>query len=139
MSTMLSRMAGVYRVLRRTFGVKVVPLGIAVLFCAVRTVVAIGMALENNKDIEVTRKNVKIAEFDLQAARGVYEPRFSGQSYYERATVPPDGCGTAVMFLWSSFMLKLFATGTPMVSFTALPVAGLIPCVKSPPGNTFWL
>jgi HAE1 family hydrophobic/amphiphilic exporter-1 len=49
---------------------------------------AIGMALENNKDIEVTRKNVKIAEFDLQAARGVYEPRFSGQSYYERATVP---------------------------------------------------
>lgn len=49
---------------------------------------AIGMALENNKDIEVTRKNVQIAEFDLQAARGVYEPRFSGQSYYERATVP---------------------------------------------------
>ena len=45
---------------------------------------AIGMALENNKDIEVTRKNVKIAEFDLQAARGVYEPRFSGQTYYER-------------------------------------------------------
>jgi HAE1 family hydrophobic/amphiphilic exporter-1 len=49
---------------------------------------AIGMALENNKDIEVTRKNVKIAEFDLQAARGVYEPRFSGQSYYERSTIP---------------------------------------------------
>jgi outer membrane protein TolC len=33
------------------------------------------MALENNKDIEVTRQNVRIAEFDLQAARGVYEPR----------------------------------------------------------------
>ncbi|MGH9819622.1 MAG: hypothetical protein ACRD43_05585, partial [Pyrinomonadaceae bacterium] len=33
---------------------------------------AIAMALENNKDIEVTRQNVKIAEFDLQAARGVY-------------------------------------------------------------------
>ena len=49
---------------------------------------AIGMALENNKDIEVTRKNVKIAEFDLQAARGVYEPRFSGQSFYERSTIP---------------------------------------------------
>jgi HAE1 family hydrophobic/amphiphilic exporter-1 len=49
---------------------------------------AIGLALENNKDIEVTRKNVKIAEFDLLAARGVYEPRFRGQTYYERATVP---------------------------------------------------
>ncbi|HET6283852.1 MAG TPA: sulfotransferase [Polyangia bacterium] len=47
MTTMLSRMAAVYRVLRRTFGVKVVPLFIAVLFCGVRTVVAIGMALDN--------------------------------------------------------------------------------------------
>ncbi|HEX8734035.1 MAG TPA: TolC family protein [Pyrinomonadaceae bacterium] len=49
---------------------------------------AIMMALENNKDIEVTRENVRIAEFDLQSARGVYEPRFTGQTYYERATVP---------------------------------------------------
>src|SRR4029434_6056873 len=46
------------------------------------------LALENNKDIEVTRKNVKIAEFDLLAARGVYEPRFRGQSYFEKTTVP---------------------------------------------------
>ena len=49
---------------------------------------AITMALENNRDIEVTRKNVRIAEFDLQAARGVHEPRLIGQSYYERATTP---------------------------------------------------
>jgi HAE1 family hydrophobic/amphiphilic exporter-1 len=49
---------------------------------------AITMALENNKDIEVTRENVRIAEFDLQSARGVYEPRFTGQTYYERSTVP---------------------------------------------------
>lgn len=49
---------------------------------------AITKALENNKDIEVTRKNVKIAEFDLKAARGYYEPRFSGQTYYERAKTP---------------------------------------------------
>lgn len=49
---------------------------------------AITLALENNKDIEVTRQNVRIAEFDLQSARGFYEPRFSGQSYYERATTP---------------------------------------------------
>ena len=49
---------------------------------------AIAKALENNKDIEVSRQNVKIAEFDFQAASGVYEPKFFGQSYYERATVP---------------------------------------------------
>lgn len=49
---------------------------------------AITLALENNKDIEVTRKNVKIAEYDLIAARGVYQPRFSGQTYYDRSKVP---------------------------------------------------
>ncbi len=49
---------------------------------------AITQALENNKDIEVTRKNVRIAEFDLKAARGAYEPRFTGQTNYERSTVP---------------------------------------------------
>lgn len=49
---------------------------------------AITLALENNKDIEVTRKNVKIAEYDLIAARGVFQPRLSGQTFYERSTVP---------------------------------------------------
>ena len=49
---------------------------------------AITLALENNKDIEVTRQNVRIAEFDLLSARGFYEPRFSGQTFYERTTVP---------------------------------------------------
>jgi HAE1 family hydrophobic/amphiphilic exporter-1 len=49
---------------------------------------AIALALENNKDIEVTRKNLRIAEFDLKAARGVYEPRFASLTQYERSTVP---------------------------------------------------
>jgi HAE1 family hydrophobic/amphiphilic exporter-1 len=49
---------------------------------------AIAMALENNKDIEVSRQNVRIAEFDLSGARGVYDPRLSSLSYYERSTVP---------------------------------------------------
>lgn len=49
---------------------------------------AITKALENNKDIEVSRQNVRIAEFDFQAANGFYEPKFTGQSYYERATTP---------------------------------------------------
>jgi hypothetical protein len=47
MNTMLARMGAVYRVLRKTFGVKVIPLFLAVLFGVVRTVVAIGMALDN--------------------------------------------------------------------------------------------
>lgn len=49
---------------------------------------AITKALENNKDIEVSRQNVRIAEFDFQAANGFYEPKFGGQTYYERATTP---------------------------------------------------
>lgn len=48
----------------------------------------IQMALENNKEIEVARQNVRGAEFDLQAARGVYDPRFLTNSYYERTETP---------------------------------------------------
>ncbi len=49
---------------------------------------AIAMALANNKDIEVARQNVRIAEFDLQGSRGAYDPRFGSLSYYERVTTP---------------------------------------------------
>jgi HAE1 family hydrophobic/amphiphilic exporter-1 len=49
---------------------------------------AVTMALESNKDIEVTKENIRIAEFDLKSARGVYEPRFAGQTYYEHAPIP---------------------------------------------------
>jgi outer membrane protein len=49
---------------------------------------ALALALENNKDIEVARHNVKIAEFDLTAARGVYDPRLVSSSYYERIENP---------------------------------------------------
>ncbi|MBA3255211.1 MAG: TolC family protein, partial [Pyrinomonadaceae bacterium] len=45
---------------------------------------ALTAALENNKDIEVARQNVKIAEFDLQGSRGAYDPRLSSASYFER-------------------------------------------------------
>jgi HAE1 family hydrophobic/amphiphilic exporter-1 len=46
------------------------------------------MALLNNKDIEVARQNVRGAEFDLLGARGIYDPRFSSLSYYERSVTP---------------------------------------------------
>src|SRR5258708_7398056 len=49
---------------------------------------ALKLALENNKDIEVARENVKIAEFDLLGVRGAYDPRLSNQSYYERIKTP---------------------------------------------------
>ena len=49
---------------------------------------AIVKALENNKDIEVSRKDVKIAEFELKASDLFYTPRIVGSSYYERATSP---------------------------------------------------
>jgi outer membrane protein len=49
---------------------------------------AVGLALENNRDIEVTRKTEQMAEFDLRAARGVYQPRLTGQMYYDRSTTP---------------------------------------------------
>ncbi len=49
---------------------------------------ALELALENNRDIEITRKTATIAEFDLRAARGFYQPRLVGQSFYDRSTVP---------------------------------------------------
>src|SRR5215217_3797423 len=49
---------------------------------------ALSMALENNKDIEVARENVRIAEFDLLGAQGVYDPRFTTQAFYERIESP---------------------------------------------------
>ncbi len=49
---------------------------------------AIALALANNKDIEVARDNVKIAEYDLLSTRGAYDPRFSSQTYYEKLKTP---------------------------------------------------
>jgi outer membrane protein TolC len=49
---------------------------------------ALALALENNKDIEVARHNVKIAEFDLTTSRGAYDPRLSSTSYLERIENP---------------------------------------------------
>ena len=49
---------------------------------------ALAMALENNKDIEVARQNVRIAEFDFKGSHGVYDPRLSSTSYFERIETP---------------------------------------------------
>ncbi|MEP7213581.1 MAG: TolC family protein [Acidobacteriota bacterium] len=49
---------------------------------------AIEMALKNNNDIDASRDTVRIAEFNLRGARGVYDPLINSQSYYESATTP---------------------------------------------------
>lgn len=49
---------------------------------------ALSLALANNKDIEVARENVRIAEFDLLGAQGIYDPRFNVTTFYERAENP---------------------------------------------------
>lgn len=49
---------------------------------------AIALALQHNKDIEIARDTVKMAEFDLVTAHGAYDPRLSAQTYFERIKTP---------------------------------------------------
>jgi len=49
---------------------------------------AIEMALKNNNSIDVFRNNIQINEFNLRAARGVYDPLLTSQHFYESVTTP---------------------------------------------------
>lgn len=49
---------------------------------------AITLALENNNDIDTARINVQISEFNLRAARGVYDPNLVSENFYESRTTP---------------------------------------------------
>ncbi len=49
---------------------------------------AITLALKNNNNIDISRNDVQVAEFNLRAARGVYDPLLSADNYYESATTP---------------------------------------------------
>lgn len=49
---------------------------------------AIALALENNNDIDASRIVVRVAEFDLAAARGIYDPIISSENYFESRTTP---------------------------------------------------
>ncbi|MBA2621089.1 MAG: TolC family protein [Acidobacteria bacterium] len=49
---------------------------------------AIKLALENNNDIDSSRITVQIAEFNLKAARGVYDPAIIGETFFESRTTP---------------------------------------------------
>ncbi|GEM_PF-13855 len=49
---------------------------------------AVMLALNNNRDINVSRINAIIAGFDLRAARGVFDPVFVAESNYEQSIIP---------------------------------------------------
>ena len=49
---------------------------------------AIEMALKNNNDIDASRNDARIADFGLKGARGIYDPLFNSQTYYESRTTP---------------------------------------------------
>jgi len=49
---------------------------------------AITLALKNNNNIDISRNDVQVAEYNLRAARGVYDPLLSSENYYESATTP---------------------------------------------------
>lgn len=49
---------------------------------------AIKLALQNNNDIDSSRITVQIAEFNLRAARGVYDPAIVGETFFESRTTP---------------------------------------------------
>lgn len=49
---------------------------------------AIVMALRNNNDIDTSRNDVQIAEFNFRGARGIYDPIIGAESFYESRTTP---------------------------------------------------
>ncbi|HXG85111.1 MAG TPA: TolC family protein [Pyrinomonadaceae bacterium] len=49
---------------------------------------AITLALQNNNDIDSSKIDVQIAEFNLRGARGVYDPVIDTENYFERRTTP---------------------------------------------------
>lgn len=49
---------------------------------------AIRLALENNNDIRATETDVRIAEFNLRSAQGVFDPVFQSDNYFERTVMP---------------------------------------------------
>src|SRR5215813_13155332 len=49
---------------------------------------AVMMALENNREIEIERLNTRMNEFDLRAAKGVYDPSLTAGVFYDHSVTP---------------------------------------------------
>jgi HAE1 family hydrophobic/amphiphilic exporter-1 len=76
---------------------------------------AITLALQNNNDIDSSKINVQIAEFNLRGARGIYDPQLIGESYYERRTTPTastiGGAGASGSVTQNDFRTNFGASG----------------------------
>lgn len=76
---------------------------------------AITRALQNNNDIDTSKINVQIAEFNLKAARGVYDPVLAADSFYESRTTPTastiGGAGSSGKVTQNNFSTILGASG----------------------------
>jgi HAE1 family hydrophobic/amphiphilic exporter-1 len=80
---------------------------------------AVKLALEQNRDIEVDRINVRQAEYDLFAARGANDISIGAASFYENRTVPvgsvlsggPNGSLTTKTLNYDFTAQKLLPTG----------------------------
>ena len=70
---------------------------------------AIALALQNNNDIDSSRIDVKIAEYNLTGARGVYDPVLSSESFYESRTTPTSSTISGGL---NGFVTQKNATGT---------------------------
>ena len=70
---------------------------------------AIALALQNNNDIDSSRIDVKIAEYNLTGARGVYDPVLSSESFYESRTTPTSSTISGGL---NGFVTQKDATGT---------------------------
>lgn len=49
---------------------------------------AVEMALQNNPDVQISQKNVRVAELDLESARGAFDTRLAASTAFERAKNP---------------------------------------------------
>lgn len=49
---------------------------------------AVEMALQNNNDIDASRNNVEIADYNLRGAKGIYDPLINSETYFESRTTP---------------------------------------------------
>lgn len=76
---------------------------------------AIRLALQNNNDIDSSKIDVQIAEFNLKAARGAYDPLISTEGYYESRTTPTastiGGAGSSGKVTQSDFRGLVSAGG----------------------------
>ena len=85
---------------------------------------AVKMALEQNRDIEVERINVRQAEYDLFSARGTTDVYLGASSFYEHRTLPvgsllaggPNGTLTTETLNYDFTAQQLLPTGAQWVA-----------------------